>query len=127
MDQVLVELKGKLDRNTRDANTIKLLSVIGVVIWALFPIVILYLLIYISRLSKLKNDQTLSPIFNKLHGKTTKELKSILGGSDPLEQGVSRLLLSHKSMVKVLVVIGTIVAILIGVILISHLMSWETV
>lgn len=116
MDQVLVELEDKLINISRFAQIIMWLSVISVFMTPLILVVLILFLIYIFKLSKLKNDQSLSGIFNRLKGNTRKELKSIQSRTEPLEQPVAGLLLAHKSMVTVLIVIGTIQVIVIGVI-----------
>ena len=125
MDQDLVKFEVKLDSIIRDAKIIMWLSVISLIAVPLFLITLLYFLFYSFNLSKLKNNQSLRGIFNKLKGKTTKELKSIQGSSEPLEQGVAGLLLANKSMVTVLTIIGVIIAIIIGVISISYHMGWQ--
>ena len=101
MEQVLVELKEKLINNTRFAKIIMWLSVISLFMTPLFLVALLLFLIYVFNLSKLKNNQSLSGIFNKMNGNTRKELKSILSRDEPLEQPVAGLLLAHNSMVTV--------------------------
>ena len=125
MDQDLVKFEIKLNSLIRDTKIIMWLSVISLITLPLYLISLLYFLFYNLKLSKLKNDQSLRGIFNKLKGKTTKELKSIQGSSEPLEQGVAGLLLAHKSMVTVLTIIGIIIAIIIGVISIYYQMGWQ--
>ena len=125
MDQVLVELKEKLINNTRFAKIIMWLSIISVFMTPLFLVALLLFLIYVFNLSKLKTNQSLSGIFNKCKGNTRKELKSIQGPDEPLEQPVAGLLLAHKSMVTVLIVVGIIQAIIIGVIIIYALLGYS--
>ena len=125
MDQVLVELEDKLINLSRFAKIIMWLSVISVINTPLFLIALLLFLIYIFKLSKLKNNQSLSGIYNRLMGNTRKELKSIQSRNEPLEQPVAGLLLAHKSMVTVLIVVGIISAIIIGVILIYALLGYS--
>ena len=125
MDQDLVKFEIKLNSLIRDTKIIMWLSVISLITLPLYLISLLYFLFYNLKLSKLKNDQSLRGIFNKLKGKTTKELKSIQGSSEPLEQGVAGFLLAHKSMVTVLTIIGIIIAIIIGVISIYYQMGWQ--
>ena len=125
MDQVLVELEDNLINISRFAKIIMWLSVISVINTPIFLIALLLFLIYIFKLSKLKNNQSLSGIFNRLMGNTRKELKSIQSLNEPLEQPVAGLLLAHKSMVTVLIVVGIISAIIIGVILIYALLGYS--
>ncbi len=125
MDQVTVELEDKLIKISRFAKIIMWLSVISVFMPVLFLIALLLFLIYISKLSKLKHDQSLGEIFNRLKGNTRKELKSIQSRNEPLEQPVAGLLLAHKSMVTVLIVIGIVLTIIVGFIGLSYQMGWE--
>lgn len=127
MEQILVELEVKLDRLIRDAKIIMWLSIISIINPPIFLIPLIHFLIYNSKLSKLKHIQSLSSIFNNLNAKTTKELKSIQMHSEPLEQRVASLLLAHKSMVLALIVVGIIVAIIIGVIGISYQLGLDVV
>ncbi len=125
MDQVLVELEDKLINISRFAKIIMWLSVISVIMTPLLLVALLLFLIYILRFSKLKNDQSLRAIFNRLKGNTRKELKSIQSPKEPLEQPAAGLLLAHKSMVTVLIVIGIIYAIVIGVIFSNDLLGYS--
>ena len=125
MDNVLDKPEVKLDRITRDAKIILWLSVISLISLPLFLIALLYFLFYSFKLSKLKNNQSLRGIFDRLKGKTTKELKSLKGSNAPLEQRVARLLMVHKSMVIVLIIIGIIISILIVIISLYYLMGWQ--
>jgi hypothetical protein len=125
MNQDSVKLEVRLYRITRDAKIIMWLSVLSLIALPLFLIALIYFLFYNSKFLKLKNNQSLSGIFNRLKGKTIKELKSIRGSGEPLEQLVAGLLLTHKSMVAVLIVIGIIITILIAVISIYYLMGWQ--
>ena len=125
MDQVLVELEDKLINISIFAKIIMWLSVISVFMTPLFLIALILFLIYIFKLSKLKNNQSLSGIFNRLKGNTRKELKPIQSLNEPVEQRVAGLLLAHKSMVTVLIVIGTIQVIVIGVIIIYALLGYS--
>ena len=125
MTQVQAALEDKLINISTFAKIIMWLSVISVFMTPLFLIALLLLLIYSFKLSKLKNNQSLSGIFNKLKGNTTKELKSVQSHSEPVEQRVAGLLLAHKSMVTVLIIIGIILAIMIGVIVIYALLGYN--
>ena len=125
MNQVLEKMEDKLIQTTSFAKIIMWLSVISVFVFFLIPIIFILFLIYKSKLSKLKTDQSLSGIFNKLNGKTTKELKSIQSHGEVQEQGVAGLLIAHKSMVKVLIVVGIIITIVIGVISIGHMLGLD--
>ena len=125
MDQVLGELEDKLIKISNFAKIIMWLSVISVIMTPLFLIALLLFLIYIFRFSKLKNNQSLSVIFNRLKGNTRKELKSIQSRNEPLEQPVAGLLLAHKYMVTVLIVFGIIQATIIGVIFIYGLLGYS--
>jgi hypothetical protein len=124
MDTVSVKLENDLKRITRDAKIIMLLSLISPLNPPLFLIALLFFLFYFRKRKKLKHDQSLSSIFNRLKGKTTKELRSIKLSSNSLEQIVAGSILAHKTMVAVLIVIGIVITIEITVIGLSYLMGW---
>ena len=125
MDQDLVRFEVKVDGITRDAKIIIWLSVISLITIPLFLISLLYFMFYSFKLSKLKNNQSFSGIYNKLKGKTRIEIKSIRGNSESLEQRVAGLLLSHRTMVTVLIITGIIIAIIIGIIGLYYQMGWQ--
>jgi hypothetical protein len=127
MDQVLVEYEDKIINTTRVAKIIMWISVASVIIWILIPIIFLLFLIYRFKLSYLKNNQSLQGIFDNLNGKTIKELKSIQNQGESIEQRVADLLIAHKSMVTMLIVIGTLIVICIGVIIVYHKLGLEMV
>jgi amino acid transporter len=127
MDQVLAELEYNLKSRTRDAKAIMWISVISLVALVLYLVVIIYFLVYMNKLSRLKNDQSLSGVFSSMKGKTRKELKSLKTQGEPLEQRVTELLLAHRSMIIILSVVGIILAIFIGVIALSHQLGLEMV
>jgi hypothetical protein len=124
MDTVSVKLENDLKRITRDAKIIMLLSLISPLNPPLFLIALLFFLFYFRKRKKLKHDQSLSSIFNRLKGKTSKELRSIKLSSNSLEQIVAGSILAHKTMVAVLIVIGIVITIEITVIGLSYLMGW---
>jgi len=121
MDTVSVKLENDLNRITRDAKNIMLLSLISLIPVPLFLIALLYFLFYSNKRKKLKHDQSLSSIFNRLKGKTTKELRSIKLSSNSLEQSVAGSILAHKTMVAVLIAIAIIITIMLGIIGVSYL------
>ena len=125
MTQILDKMEDKLIQTTSFAKIIMWLSAVSVFAFVLIPVIFILLLIYKSKLSKLKTDQSLSDIFNKLKGKKTKELKSIQSQGESQEQGVAGLLIAHKSMVKVLIIVVIIITIVIGVISIGHMLGFD--
>lgn len=127
MDQVLAELEYKLNSRIRDSKAIMWVSVISLVAFVPYLVALIYFLVYMKKFLSLKNDHSLSGIFNSLKGKTRKELKSVKMQSESLEQLVASLLLAHKSMIIILTVVGTILAIFIGVIALSHQLGLEIV
>ncbi len=124
MDTVSVNLENDLNRITRHAKIIMLLSLISLLNPPLFLIALLFFLFYFNKRKKLKHDQSLSSIFNRLKGKTTKELRSIKLISNSLEQIVAGSILAHKTMVAVLIVSGIVITIEITVIGLGYLMGW---
>lgn len=123
MDTISVKLENDLKRITGDAKIIMLLSLISLITPPLFLIALLYFLFYFNKRKKLKHDQSLSSIFNRLKGKTTKELKSIKLSSNSLEQSAAGSILAHKTTVTVLIVMGIIITIIIIVIGLFYLME----
>ena len=73
MDQEDVRFEVKVDGISRDAKIILWLSVISLITVPLYLISLLYFLFYSIKLSKLKNDQSISGIYYKLKSKTRKE------------------------------------------------------
>ena len=124
MDTVSVKLENDLNRITRNAKIIMLLSLISPLNPPLFLIALLFFLFYFKKRKKLKHDQSLSSIFNRLKGKTTKELRSIKLISNSLEQIVAGSILAHKTLVAVLIVIGIVITIEITGIGLYYLMGW---
>ena len=124
MDTVSVKLENDLNRITRNAKIIMLLSLISPLNPPLFLIALLFFLFYFKKRKKLKHDQSLSSIFNRLKGKTTKELRSIKLSSNSLEQIVAGSILAHKTLVAVLIVIGIVITIEITGIGLYYLMGW---
>jgi hypothetical protein len=128
MNQVSRDLEDKLINASTLAKVIMWLSVTSVFAFILIPVIILlYFLVYKSRLSNLKTNETLNSIFSKLKDKTKKELKFIKGHGDSLEQHVASLLMAHKFMTVVLIIVGMIILICIGVIIIYSLLGLEMV
>ncbi len=127
MDTVSVKLENDLNRITSHAKIIMLLSLISILCPPLFLIALLFFLFYFNKRKKLKHDQSLSSIFNRLKGKTSKELRSIKLSSNSLEEIVAGSILAHKTMVSVLIVIGIVITIVITVIGLSYLMGWQVV
>lgn len=123
MDTISAKLENNLKRITGDAKIIMLLSLISLITPPLFLIALLYFLFYFNKRKKLKHDQSLSSIFNRLKGKTTKELKSIKLSSNSLEQSAAGSILAHKTTVTVLIVMGIIITIIIIVIGLFYLME----
>lgn len=123
MDTISAKLENNLKRITGDAKIIMLLSLISLITPPLFLIALLYFLFYFNKREKLKHDQSLSSIFNRLKGKTTKELKSIKLSSNSLEQSAAGSILAHKTTVTVLIVMGIIITIIIIVIGLFYLME----
>ena len=121
MEQIKVELEVKLSRITQNAKVIMWLSIISFINPLLYPIALILFLIYNNKLSKIKHIQSLGGIINGLKRKTTKELKSLKGHGEPIEQGVASLLLAHKAMVTILIIMGIIITIILGVIGISYM------
>lgn len=124
MDPVSVNVENELSRNTKDAKNIMLLSLISIIMPPLFLVALLLFLSYSNKQKKLKGDQSLSSVFNGLKGKTTKELRSIQGKSNSLEQSVTSSILAHKTMVAVLIIIGIVLTIIVAYIGLSYLMGW---
>ena len=124
MDTVSVKLGNDLNRITRNAKIIMLLSLISPLNPPLFLIALLFFLFYFRKRKKLKHDQSLSSIFNRLKGKTTKELRSIKLSSNSLDQIVAGSILAHKTLVAVLIVIGIVITIEITGIGLYYLMGW---
>ena len=106
MDPVSINLENDVSRNTRDAKTIMLLSLISIVLPPLFLVALVYFIIYFNKRKELKGDQSLSSVFNGLNSKTKKELRSIRWNSDSLEKGVAASILEHKKMGTVLIIMG---------------------
>lgn len=124
MAPVSINLENELSRNTKDAKNIMLLSLISIIMPPLFLVALLLFLSYCNKRKKLKGDQSLSSVFNGLKGKTTKELRSIQGKSNSLEQSVTSSILAHKTMVAVLIIIGIVLTIIVAYIGLSYLMGW---
>lgn len=127
MGPFLVGLEDKLDRLTREIKIIKWLALIGLIILPSYIISILYFLINKFKLTRLKNDQALTSIFNSLRGKSTKELKSVQSHGESLKQKVVSLLLAYKSAVIMLSVTGIILLIIIGIIGFYNLFDYSFV
>jgi anaerobic C4-dicarboxylate transporter len=124
MDQVSANLENELIRNTRDAKNIMLLSLIGIVVPPLFLVALLYFLLYSNKRNKLKNDQSLSHIFNGLKDKATKELRSITRSSNSLENRAAGSIHAHKTLVAVLIIIGIVLTLMIAYIGLAYKMGW---
>ena len=124
MDPVSVNLENELSRNTRDAKTIMLLSLISIVMPPLFLVALVYFIIYFNKRKELKSDQSLSSIFNGLDSKTKKELRSIRWNSNSLEQSVAASILEHKKMVAVLIIIGIVLIMMVAYIGLAYKMGW---
>jgi len=124
MDPVSVNLENELSRNTRDAKTIMLLSLISIVITPLFLVALVYFIIYFNKRKKLKSDQSLSNIFNGLKSKPKKELRSIRWNSYSLEQSVAASILEHKKTVAALIIIGIVLIMIVASMGYAYKMGW---
>lgn len=124
MDQDSANLENELNRYTRDAKNIMLLSLISIIIPPLFLVTLLYFLFYSNKRKKLKSDLSLSNKFNGLKDKTTKELRSIKWNSNSLEHSVAGSIHAHKTTVGVLIIIGIVLTSIIVFIGLSYLMEW---
>jgi len=124
MDPVSVNLENELSRNTRDAKTIMLLSLISIVITPLFLVALVYFIIYFNKRKKLKSDQSLSNIFNGLKSKPKKELRSIRWNSTSLEQSVAASILEHKITVAALIIIGIVLIMIVASMGYAYKMGW---
>ena len=124
MEPVSVNLENELSRNTRDAKNIMLLSLISIVMPPLFLVALLYFLLYSTKRKKLKNDQSLSNIFNGLKDKTKKELRSNTSNSNSLEHSMASSIITHKTTSVVLIIVGIAQTIFIAFIGLSYLKGW---
>ena len=124
MDQVSANLENELSRYTRDAKNIMLLSLISIVVPPLFLVALLYFLLNTNKRNKLKNDQSLSKIFNGLKDKTAKEHRSITRSSNYLENSVAGSIHAHKTLIAVLIIIGIVLTLMISFIGLSYQMGW---
>ena len=117
-------MENQLSRNTRDAKTIMLLSLISIVMPPLFLVALVYFIIYFNKRKELKSDQSLSSIFNGLDSKTKKELRPIRWNSNSLEQSVAASILENKKMVAVLIIIGIVLIMMVAYIGLAYKMGW---
>lgn len=122
MEQIVAELEVKLKRFIQHAKIIMWLSIVSILNPPLYLIVLLYFLIYNYKLSQLKHIQPLNNIAHNLINKSTKELKYTENNGEPSEQRFASLLIAHKSMIKALIITGTIIVIVISVITFFNLL-----
>ena len=127
MEQVSVKMDIDLNRITRHAKNIMLLSLISLITLPLYLIALLYFLFYLNKLKKLKSNQSLSSEYTRLKGKKTKQLRSIKWHSDSLEKSLAGFFLAHRTTVTILIVVGVTIAIMIGIISMYYLLGWEVV
>ena len=124
MDQVSAYLENELSRTTRDAKNIMLLSLISIVVPPLFLVALVYFLNYFNKRKKLNSDQSLSSVFNGLKTNTLKELKSIMRSKHSIEQSVAGSIHAHKTLVRVLIIIGIVLTMMIAYIGLAYKMGW---
>ena len=117
-------MENELSRNTKDAKTIMLISLISIIMPPLFLVALVFFIIYCNKRKELKGDQSLSSVFNGLNSKTKKELRSIRWNSDSLEKGVAASILEHKKMVTVLIIIGIVIILMVAYIGLAYKMGW---
>jgi hypothetical protein len=116
----------KLDRLAKEARLIKWITVISLINFVLYFLVLLYLVVYFLKLSKLKREPSLLELFSALGEKRSQELRAMKKHADPITDRVAVMILEHRSMVALLLIVGTIIAILTGVILFYYQMGYET-